>query len=204
MSDSVARRGLARAAARLAAASPRPGLSPPLVLMSDDERLADPCAAAALLPRGSMVIARARKTAQRAKLVLALGAIVRRRGLVLLVAGEMLPGADGIHLPEARTGEAPYWRARFPQALITASAHSPAALARAQAFRVDAVFLSAIFPDAKPSRPRGTDAASRRADGATNARACLRSGWDRCAQCNAAHRHAFCRHCRHRRARTVI
>ena len=34
---------------------------PPLVLMTDDERLPDPLAAARLLPRGSMVIVRARQ-----------------------------------------------------------------------------------------------------------------------------------------------
>jgi thiamine-phosphate pyrophosphorylase len=132
-------------AARLNAASARPGLLPPLVLMTDDERLSDPCAAAALLPRGSMVIVRARVAARRAALVLTLAPIARLRGLILLVAGDMLPGADGIHLSEARTSEAPHWRARFAHAVITASAHSPAALARAQTFGVDAVFLSAIF-----------------------------------------------------------
>jgi thiamine-phosphate pyrophosphorylase len=48
-------------------------------------------------------------------------------------------------LPEARAGEAAYWRARFPSLLITTSAHSLRALLRAQSLSVDAVFFSPLF-----------------------------------------------------------
>ncbi len=145
MSDSFARTRLARAAARLNAASSHAGALPMLVLMTDDERLPDPLAAARALPRGSMVVLRARDTKKQAKIFASLTGIARRRSFIVLVAGIALEGADGIHLSEARVHEAPHWRARFPRALITASAHSLTALARAQSFGVDAVFLSPIF-----------------------------------------------------------
>jgi thiamine-phosphate pyrophosphorylase len=147
MSDSLARRRLARAAARLAAQA-RSTL-PPLVLFTDDDRLADPLAAARALPRGSMVIVRSRDGARRAALTRAMVELARARALIVLVAGDgalaAASGADGVHLPEARLGEAAAWRARH-RFLVTASVHSLAALARANL--ADAVFLSPVFPTA--------------------------------------------------------
>jgi thiamine-phosphate pyrophosphorylase len=146
MSDSLSRRKLARAAARLAVA--RGNLLPPLVLMTDDERLADPLAAARGLPRGSMVIVRARQPAHRKRLASAMMTIARGRGLFVLIAGDaalaLEVGADGVHLPEARIGEAAHLRTRHR--LITAAVHSLAGL-RKTAW-VDAVFLSPVFPTA--------------------------------------------------------
>lgn len=143
MSDSASRVRLARAAQRLAAALP------PLILMTDDERLPDPVAAVRALPRGSMVIVRSRQPAQRVVLAKALLPLARHRDLMLLVAGDaplaLSLGADGVHLPEARIGEAAGVKARHPM-LVTASAHSLAALRRA-AF-VDALLLSPVFPTA--------------------------------------------------------
>jgi thiamine-phosphate pyrophosphorylase len=153
MSDSGGRRRLARVAAHL---SLRAGAAlPPLVLMTDDERLPDPLAAAKALPRGSMVVLRARDPARRAALAKSLARVARLRGLILLIAGDaMLARAtDGMHLPETRAAEAARWRARYPSILITASAHSLSALMRAR--HADAIFLSPIFatashPNAKP------------------------------------------------------
>lgn len=141
MSDSASRRKLARAAARLAIAA-RSEL-PPLVLMTDDERLPDPVAAARALPKGSLVIARAKDKARLHRLVATLLPVAKARGLFLLAAGAYVPGADGVHLPEARIGEAAQLRARY-RILITASAHSFGALQKT-AF-VDAVLLSPVFP----------------------------------------------------------
>ena len=145
MSDSLARRTLARAAARLAVHA-RHAL-PPLVLFTDDDRLADPLAAARALPRGSMVVVRSRNGARRAALTRAMVDLARTRDLIVLVAGDgalaAASGADGLHLPEARLGEAAGWRARR-RFLITASVHSLAGLAKAK--WVDAVFLSPVFP----------------------------------------------------------
>jgi len=144
MSDSLARRKLARAAARLASHA-RHAL-PALVLFTDDERLADPLAAARALPRGSMVVVRSRDAVRRMALARAMIALARSRFLIVLVAGEFEPGADGVHLPEARLGEAAHWRARRRSMLITGSVHSLTALGRATL--LDAAFLSPVFPTA--------------------------------------------------------
>lgn len=117
------------------------GALPALVLMTDDARLDDPLAAARALPKGSMIVARARHGLE----PLARALLEARRCTVLIAGDPVLAarlGAHGIHLPEARAGEAAYWRARFPHMLITASAHSLRALARDH---VDAFFLSPVF-----------------------------------------------------------
>lgn len=153
MSDSLARRTLARAAARLAVNASC--TLPPLALFTDDDRLADPLAAARALPRGSMVVVRSRNGARRAALTWAMIDLARARALIVLVAGDgalaAASGADGLHLPEARLGEAAGWRARR-RFLVTGSVHSLAGLARAR--WLDAVFLSPVFPTAShPGRP---------------------------------------------------
>jgi thiamine-phosphate pyrophosphorylase len=121
-----------------------------LALFTDDDRLADPLAAARALPRGSMVVVRSRDGARRAALVQAMVDLARVRDLIVLVAGDgaLASGADGLHLPESRLGEAAGWRARR-RFLVTGSVHSLAGLARAR--WLDAVFLSPIFPT--PSHP---------------------------------------------------
>jgi thiamine-phosphate pyrophosphorylase len=122
---------------------------PSLVLMTDDDRLADPCAAASRLPHGSLVVVRARTPEHRARLAAALARIARARELVLVVADDpglvARLGSHGVHFPEARAGEIAYWRARRPDWLITASAHSLRAAARDARFGADAVFMSPIF-----------------------------------------------------------
>jgi len=147
MSDSVERRNLARAAAHLAAH--RRLAVPPLVLMTDDERLADPLAAARALPCGSMVVVRAHDSAKRTALAKALMALSRARGLIVLIAEDAALaaslGADGLHLPGTHLGEAMHQRARHPAWFMTASVHSLAALGKAMRLPVDAVFLSPVF-----------------------------------------------------------
>ena len=140
MTDSLARRKLASAAARLNASHRMSGLLPPLVLMTDDERLADPLAAARALPRGSMVVVRSRDGARRAELARAMQTL---SALIVLVADdqELAAGADGLHLPERRAGEAAHWRARHPRWIITAAAHGP----RGSDANLDALFLSPVF-----------------------------------------------------------
>ena len=119
-----------------------------LTLMTDDERLPDPLAAARALPRGSLVIVRSRDVKRRALLAMALRPLAKVRGLVLLIADDPILaraiGANGLHLPERRAREALHWRARNPRWLITASAHSSRALL--QAGNADAVLLSPVFP----------------------------------------------------------
>ncbi len=147
MSDSVERRSLARAAAHLATRCWVD--APALALMTDDERLADPLAAALALPRGSMVVVRARDAIRRADLAKAIMKLSRLRSLIVLIADDAALAvscdADGLHLPEACLGDASHQRARHPRWLISASVHSLAALGRAMRLPVDAVFLSPVF-----------------------------------------------------------
>ncbi|MDE0391418.1 MAG: thiamine phosphate synthase [Rhodospirillales bacterium] len=146
---------LAEAAARLkrAAGSDLPAL----VLMTDDVRLADPLPAARALPPGSAVILRHYRAPERASLARSLAAIARRRGLILLVGEDPAlarrVGAHGVHLPEHAIGRAGAvrWHRDW---LITAAAHSHAALRSAAAAGADAVLLAPVFatashPDAR-------------------------------------------------------
>ena len=111
--------------------------------MTDDERLPDPIAAARRLPKGSMVIVRARDARRRHALVETL----RREtnGLILLAADDpvLADRLHGLHLPERRAKEAAHWRALRPHWLITVAARSGQGLRISYA---DAALLSPIFP----------------------------------------------------------
>lgn len=122
----------------------------PLVLFTD-ERNADWEGAARALPLGSLVVVRGKTAAARAALAGRLNGIAP-----LLIAGDAdlaaRMRAAGLHLPQARIGEAMHWRARHPGWIITAAAHGPRALMRAR--QVDALFLSPVFPTAShPGAP---------------------------------------------------
>jgi thiamine-phosphate pyrophosphorylase len=126
----------------------------PLVLMTDD-RPVDWAAAAARLPRASIVVVRSRDAKKRAALAETLHGLAP-----LLIAGDpalaLETGAAGLHLPQMRMKEAHHWRRRRPGWIITSSAHSLSALIHANG--LDAVFLSPVFAtashaDAKPLNP---------------------------------------------------
>lgn len=125
----------------------------PLVLMTDD-RKADWVCVAARLPRGSIVVVRARDAKKRAALAETLHGLAP-----LLIADDPVLaleiGAAGLHLPQARMKEAHRWRLRRPGWIITSSAHSLSALMHAHA--LDAVFLSPVFATAShgDARPLG-------------------------------------------------
>jgi thiamine-phosphate pyrophosphorylase len=139
MADKRARDQLARAAS----AFRQPHL-PSLVLMTDDTRLPDPIAAARQLPRGSMIIVRSRDDARLVELARELKPIARARSLLLLAAlSTKAIDIDGIHLSETRAHEAAHWRARHPNWIITAAAHSLSAAAQAR--YADAILLSPVF-----------------------------------------------------------
>jgi thiamine-phosphate pyrophosphorylase len=114
----------------------------PLVMMTDN-RDADWTDAARRLPPGSVVVVRARDTAKRRALAEQLDGLAR-----LMIADDPVLAADigaaGLHLPEKRMCEALHWRARFPDWIITSSAHSLCGLIHAGP--LDAVFLSPVFP----------------------------------------------------------
>lgn len=132
-------------------AHPEARALPPLILMTDPKRLADPCAAAEHLPPGSGVILRAYEPPERERLARELAAIARHRGLILLIAVDAAlaaeVGAAGVHLPEALIGRAAQVRRR-PGWLVTAAAHSLAALHAAARAGADAALLSPVFPTA--------------------------------------------------------
>ena len=134
---------------------------PALVLMTDDERLADPLPAACALPPGSAVILRHYRAPERAALARSLATIAHRRGLVLLVGEDPAlarhVGAHGVHLPERAVGRAGAvrWHRDW---LITAAAHSHAALRAAASAGADAALLAPVFatashPDARALGP---------------------------------------------------
>lgn len=131
---------------------------PPVILMTDMVRLPDPAAAVAGLPPGAAVIVRHRDAGARQALVHELRPLCRRSGLKLLVAADavLAATADGLHLPEAMARRRQ--RRPTPGWLVTAAAHSPAALVRAAAAGADAALLSPVFatrshPDAEALGP---------------------------------------------------
>jgi thiamine-phosphate pyrophosphorylase len=124
---------------------------PCLILMTEDVRLPDPRIAIHGLPAGSAVILRDRDRARRAALADRVQPLCRRRSVRLLIANDWRLarsiGADGVHLSEAsvRRASRPWKGSRPPGWIVTAAAHSPAAVRRAVKLGVDAVLLSPVF-----------------------------------------------------------
>jgi thiamine-phosphate pyrophosphorylase len=110
--------------------------------MTDDDRLPDPIAAASRLPKGSLVIVRARDAKRRHALGEALRA--QTHDLILLAADDpvLADSLHGLHLPEVHARDAAHWRALRPHWVITVAAHSPRGL---QAPHADAALLSPVF-----------------------------------------------------------
>jgi thiamine-phosphate pyrophosphorylase len=90
--------------------------------------------------------------------------LCRARRIRVLVAGDWRLaceiGAHGVHVPEAviRHGPARWRRGRRPGWIVTAAAHSPAAIRKAARVGVDAVLVSPVFatashPDARTLGP---------------------------------------------------
>lgn len=112
-----------------------------------DERLGDallPIVGA--MPRGSGIVFRhyATPLPERRALFAAVHRIARARRHVLLIAGRVLPGADGVHGRRARRG----------RGLATRPVHDRAELVAAERAGVDAVFVSPVFVTAShPGAP---------------------------------------------------
>lgn len=189
MADMRERAKLARAAARLNAQSCPKGDVPALALLTDDLRLANPGAAIAALPRGSLVILRTRNPVDRDNLACLAAPVCRARAHQLLIADDpaavLRHGADGLHLPQARNGELRHWRIRRPDWFLTCAAHDLVALQRAARDGANAALLSPVFatqshPGAKPLGPYRLAALLRAARlpvyalGGVDARTCLR------------------------------
>ena len=147
MASVLARVKLARLARRLNACCKWP--LPPLILMTDDERVPDPLAAARSLPVRSAVILRHRNNRERAHLGEALLKLARQSNLLLLIAGDPALAsrldADGVHFPESQLASIAPCRTRHPDWIITAAAHSEHALLRASRAAADAAILAPLF-----------------------------------------------------------
>ena len=132
-------------------ARPAPGGLPRLWLFSDPVRLPDPRAAMLGLPRGAGVVARGLALG----LLRPVARLARRRGLILLVAGDgraALAVRAGLHVPDRREslGLLPFLMARRAapgQRVLGMAAHGgQRGAARARRLRPDCLFLSPLFP----------------------------------------------------------
>jgi thiamine-phosphate pyrophosphorylase len=142
---------------------PRTGRKPPptLLFFTDPVRTPHPERVLAVLPRGAGIVFRAFGAADAADVGRDLARLARHRGVRLLIGADVglaiALRADGVHLPEravGRRGDILRLRRRF---LVTAAAHSLAAIRRARLSGVDAVVVSTVFASRSPSagRPLG-------------------------------------------------
>ena len=129
-----------------------------MLFVTDPERTPDPAAIAERLPRGAGIVFRAFGAHDALEQGQRLAEVARRRGLVLIIGADerlaALSGAHGLHLPERLAPALPRMRARHPRWIITAAAHSPAAVRRAARLGADAVLLSTVFESRSPSAGR--------------------------------------------------
>lgn len=122
---------------------------PPLFLFTDPERTPAPDRAAERLPIGAGVVFRAFGALDAIETGLKLAEVARARSLTLLVGQDAALaeaiGAQGVHLPERRLGEAVAIRRARPDWFVTAAAHSRLALRSANLSGFDAIFVSPVF-----------------------------------------------------------
>lgn len=135
---------------------------PVFILMTDEERLSDPMASLAAMPRGSAIVVRHREDSARITLAHCLAPRASARGIRLMVANDWRLAATmgrgsvgqlgvGLHLSEStlRHGIG-HWRRlrRRPSVIVTASAHDATAVAAARRAGVDAILLAPVLPTA--------------------------------------------------------
>ena len=141
---------------------------PALYFFSDPERTPDPVAIARLLPAETAVVYRHFGASDRNRVARRLAAICRSRRLHLLIGADPVlaqrVGAAGVHWPERK---APDTRTKG-FALVTVSAHSREAVAKAARWGADACILGPLFKTRSSSanRPLGLFRASQIALGA--------------------------------------
>lgn len=126
---------------------------PPLMFLTDPNRIRDPVAIAAALPPYSGVILRHFGLVDQIALAAPLAEICRAKSHTFLIANDpelaRRVDADGVHWPERNLANARKWTGKF--AIQTSSAHSRRAIWRAYQAGMDAAFVSAIFPSNSPS-----------------------------------------------------
>ncbi len=125
--------------------------------MSDEKRGKSPLDIVGTLPNHWGYIFRHYNHPERKTLANDLAKICRRRGIMLLVAGDWRlackVGADGAHMPEWLMKSRPVSPCllHFRSKIITTSAHGPSGLRQAFRLSVNAAFLSPVYPT--PSHP---------------------------------------------------
>ena len=128
---------------------------PQLFFFTDPARTPDPEAVVRRLPRGAGVVYRAFGDPHAVRIGRRLVKAAHRRGLLILVGADpdlaARIGADGVHLPERGAGRAKGVKRARPTWIVTAAAHSEAAIVRARRCGADAVFVSPVFPSASAS-----------------------------------------------------
>jgi thiamine-phosphate pyrophosphorylase len=128
---------------------------PGLLFFTDPVRVPHPEAVAERLPRGAGIVFRAFSAADAVEQGLRLREIATARGLLLLAGAEpelaQAIQADGLHMPERLAGEIPNLKVARPGWLVTAAAHSPAALMAAEQAGADAAVVSPVFASNSPS-----------------------------------------------------
>lgn len=126
---------------------------PRLLYLTDSNRSPNPVSTASALPPGSAVIYRHFGLQGREKMAFNLRAVTIRRQVQLLIANDpllaMAVNADGVHWPQTSMHKAKRWRNKFQ--IMTASAHSRAALHEASLSFVDAALLSTVFKSDSPT-----------------------------------------------------
>lgn len=135
---------------------------PRLLFLTDPDRTPDPEAILRTLPPEVGVIYRPFGAPDAVEQGRRLVAIARARGLILLAGADPdlaeAIGADGLHLPERLADQLPALRAAHPDWVLTAAAHSLAAVQAAAT--ADALLVSPVFPSNSPSAgaPLGLEA----------------------------------------------
>lgn len=122
---------------------------PSLLVFTDPARTPDVEAVAAALPAGAALVYRAFGAADAEAVARRLLKRVRGRRAALLIGADIdlarRIGADGVHLPERAAARARGLKSVRPNWLVTAAAHSPAAVRAARAAGADAAVVSAVF-----------------------------------------------------------
>ncbi len=141
---------LSAAARALKRRNGRPAL-PALLFFTDPARTPDPLASAQKLPPGAAVVYRHFGAVGRLAMAKRLLRACRQRRLKLLIGADWglaaRIGADGVHLPERRCGQAFRLRSAHRNWLITVAAHGHLYAAPG----ADAAVLAPIYPSASPS-----------------------------------------------------
>jgi len=124
-------------------------------VFTDPQRTADPEAVARALPRGAALVYRSFGAPKAEAVAARLVAAAHAKGALVLIGADAAlarrVGADGVHLPERLAARARPLRAANPRWIVTAAAHSLAAVRRARAAGADAAVVSAVFPSRSPS-----------------------------------------------------